>query len=63
MHIGSWWESQKRGRPRQRQVDNIKMDLRETEKWLNALKMFSFFLPIHVFEGQFNCGRKCSEMQ
>jgi hypothetical protein len=31
MHIGYWWESQKRslGRPRRRWVDNIKMDLRE----------------------------------
>jgi hypothetical protein len=35
MHIGHWWESQKRkrpvGRPRRRWVDNIKMDLREIE--------------------------------
>jgi hypothetical protein len=31
MHIGYWWESQKKplGRPRHRWVDNIKMDLRE----------------------------------
>jgi hypothetical protein len=31
MHIGYWWESQKRplGRPGRRWVDNIKMDLRE----------------------------------
>jgi hypothetical protein len=33
MHIGYWWESQKKkrplGRPRRRWVDNIKMDLRE----------------------------------
>jgi hypothetical protein len=30
MHIGYWWESQKRplGRPIRRWVDNIKMDLR-----------------------------------
>jgi hypothetical protein len=33
MHIGYWWESQKKreplGRPRRRWVDNIKMDLGE----------------------------------
>jgi hypothetical protein len=31
MHIGDWWESQKRplGRPRRRWVENINMDLRE----------------------------------
>jgi hypothetical protein len=31
MHIGYWWEIQKRssGRPRRRRVDNIKIDLRE----------------------------------
>jgi hypothetical protein len=32
MHIGYWWESQKKnalGRPRRRWVDNIEMDLRE----------------------------------
>jgi hypothetical protein len=31
MHVGYWWENQKRslGRPRRRWVDNIKMDLRE----------------------------------
>jgi transposase len=31
MHIGYWWESQKRplGRPIRREVDNIKMDLRD----------------------------------
>jgi hypothetical protein len=30
MHIGYWWESQKRplGRPRHRWVVNVKMDLR-----------------------------------
>jgi hypothetical protein len=35
MHIGYWWESQKKrplGRSRRRWVDNIKMDLREI-KW------------------------------
>jgi hypothetical protein len=32
MHIGYWWESEKRplGRPRRRWVGSIKMDLRET---------------------------------
>jgi hypothetical protein len=32
MHIGYWWESQKRplGRPRRRWVDNIKMDPTQT---------------------------------
>jgi hypothetical protein len=31
MHIGYWWECQKRplGRPRRSWVDNIKMDLKE----------------------------------
>jgi hypothetical protein len=31
MHIGYWWESQKRplGRPRRRWADDIKMDRRE----------------------------------
>jgi hypothetical protein len=30
MHIRYWWESQtKKGRPRRRWVDNIKIDLRE----------------------------------
>jgi hypothetical protein len=33
MHIGYWWESQKKrvplGTPRSRWVDNIKMDIRE----------------------------------
>jgi hypothetical protein len=34
MHIGYWWESQKKreqtlGRPRRMWVDNIQMDLRE----------------------------------
>jgi hypothetical protein len=31
MHIGYWWESQKRplGEPRYRWVDNMKMDFRE----------------------------------
>jgi hypothetical protein len=32
MHIGYWWQSQKKrslGRARYRRVDNIKMDLRE----------------------------------
>jgi hypothetical protein len=31
MHIGYWWENQKRllGRPRSRWVDNIKMGIRE----------------------------------
>jgi hypothetical protein len=31
MHIGYWWESQKRslGRPRHRLVKNIKMNLRK----------------------------------
>jgi hypothetical protein len=31
MHIGYWWESQKRplGRPKHRWVDNIIIDLRE----------------------------------
>jgi hypothetical protein len=35
MHIGYWWESQKKrplGRPRRRWVDNIKIDLREIER-------------------------------
>jgi hypothetical protein len=34
IYMGFWWESQKKrplGRPRRRWVDNIKMDLRETE--------------------------------
>jgi hypothetical protein len=33
MHIGYWWQSQKRplGRPRPRWADNIKMDLKEIE--------------------------------
>jgi hypothetical protein len=41
MHIGYWWESQKRplGRPRRRWVDNIKMDFREVgwdgRDWIN----------------------------
>jgi hypothetical protein len=32
MHIGYWWETQKRplGRPRCRWVNNIKMDFKET---------------------------------
>jgi hypothetical protein len=31
MHVGYWWQSQKRplGKQRRRWVDNIKMDLRE----------------------------------
>jgi hypothetical protein len=31
MHIGYWWENQKRplGRPRRRWADNIKINLRE----------------------------------
>jgi hypothetical protein len=28
MHSEYWWESQKEGRPRCRQVDNIKVDIR-----------------------------------
>jgi hypothetical protein len=41
MHIGYWWESQKRplGRPKHRWVDNIKIDLREIGRdgmeWIN----------------------------
>jgi hypothetical protein len=30
-------------------VDNIKMDLREIEKWLNALKMFSLFFFLYMY--------------
>jgi hypothetical protein len=32
LHIGYWWESQKKERERRRWVDNIKMALREIER-------------------------------
>jgi hypothetical protein len=50
MHIGFWWESQKRPLrpPRHRREDNIKMDLREGVVWTGLIWLSSMELVYSI---------------